>query len=102
MRSLEADAELLGAQRIWAQTQPQGLTGNQENVMALLHKSGLSPPGGGERMEGRMQYSAVISAEIFSCECLSICMPKDGIWSFSLMNDWSSEAHEGKKQKMHM
>ncbi|OWK57752.1 Calpain-8 [Lonchura striata] len=51
VRSLEADAELLGPQRIWAQTQPQGLTGNQENVMALLHKSQLSPPGGGERME---------------------------------------------------
>lgn len=53
-------------------------------------------------MEGHMQFSVVISAEIFSCECLSICMTKNGIWSFSLVSDWSSEAHEGKKQKMHM
>lgn len=54
LRSSEADAELLGAQRIWAQTQPQGLTGNQENVMALLHKSRLSPPGGGKRTAGQI------------------------------------------------
>lgn len=79
VRSSEVNDELLRIQGNWTRTQTQGWTGNQADVMALLHESLLSLPGRGERMEGPRHIVAVVSAEIFSYECLYFSIRRWGL-----------------------